>query len=108
MKIELMRKVDYFAGIPLCFLATLLVRCASLLARQKSSPSQKVLFIELSEMGSAILADPAMRKMRRVADAELHFLIFRSNAASLRLLNTVPASNDFTFLEANSFNLALV
>jgi ADP-heptose:LPS heptosyltransferase len=107
MKIELMRKVDYFAGIPLCFLATLLVCCASLLARQKSPPSQNVLFIELSEMGSAILADPAMRKMRRVANAELHFLIFRSNAASLRLLDTVPPSNVFTIREDNFFNLAL-
>src|SRR5258705_3741967 len=104
MKIELMRKVDYFAGIPLCFLATLLVRCASLLARQKSSPSQKVLFIELSEMGSAILADPAMRKMRRVADAELHFLIFRSNTASLRLMTTVPSTNVFAIPQDNFFN----
>ncbi len=58
-------------------------------------------------MGSAILADPAMRKMRRVANAELHFLIFRSNAASLRLLDTVPASNVFTIREDNFFNLAL-
>src|ERR1700704_1452301 len=107
MKIELMRKVDYFAGIPLCFLATLLVCCASLLARQKSSRAQNVLFIELSEMGSPILADPAMRKMRRVANAELHFLIFRSNAASLRLLDTVPPSNVFTIREDNFFNLAL-
>jgi len=107
MKIELMRKVDYLAGIPLCFLATLLVRFASLLAGKESSPPQNVLFIELSEMGSAILADPAMRKMRRVANTELHFLIFRSNAASLRLLDTVRQSNVFTIREDNFFNLAL-
>jgi len=107
MKIALMRKVDYFAGIPLCFLATLLVRISSLLAGQNSSPPQNVLFIELSEMGSTILADPAMRKMRRVANAEPHFLIFRSNAASLRLLDTVPESRIFTIREDNFFNLAL-
>jgi ADP-heptose:LPS heptosyltransferase len=107
MNIALMRKVDYFAGIPLCFLATLLVRIASLLARQNSSPPQNVLFVELSEMGSTILADPAMRKMRRVANAEPHFLIFRSNAASLRLLDTVPESRVFTIREDNFFNLAL-
>lgn len=107
MNIELMRKVDYFAGIPLCFLATLLVRCAGLLPGQKRAPPQNVLFIELSEMGSAILADPAMRKIRRVANAELYFLIFRSNAASLRLLGTVPQSNVFTIREDNFINLAL-
>ena len=107
MKIELMRKVDYYAGIPLCFLATLLVRIASLLAGHTKSPPRNALFIELSEMGSAILADPAMRKIRRAASAELHFLIFRSNAASLRLLGTVPESNIFTIREDKFFNLAL-
>lgn len=107
MKIELMRKVDYIAGIPLCFLATLLVRFASLLAERKTSPPKNVLFIELSEMGSAILADPAMRKMRGVARVELHFLIFKSNAASLRLLGTVPESSVFTVREDNFLNLAL-
>src|SRR5512135_2050166 len=107
MNIDLMRKVDYYAGIPLCFLATLLVRIAGLLAGQKSAAPRKVLFIELSEMGSAILVDPAMRKLRRAADAELHFLIFKSNAASLRLLGTVPEGNVFTIREDNFFNLAL-
>jgi ADP-heptose:LPS heptosyltransferase len=107
MDIDLMRKVDYFAGIPLCFLATLLVRFSSLLAGGKSSAPKNVLFIELSEMGSAILADPAMRKMRRAAGAELHFLIFKSNAASLRLLDTVAERNVFTIREDNFLDLAL-
>ena len=107
MKIDMMRKVDYFAGIPLCLVATLFVRLASLVARQKSRHPQKVLFIELSEMGSAILADPAMRKMQRAANAELYFVIFRSNAASLRLLNTVPENNVFTIREDNFLNLAI-
>ena len=107
MKIELMRKVDYFAGVPLCFLVTPLVRLASLLAGQAHAPPKNVLFMELSEMGSAILADPAMRKMRGAANAELHFLIFRSNAASLRLLGTVPESNVFTIRADNFINLTL-
>jgi ADP-heptose:LPS heptosyltransferase len=107
MNIDLMRKVDYYAGIPLCCLATLLVRFAGLLAGQMSAAPKNVLFVELSEMGSAILVDPAMRKMRRAANAELHFLIFRSNAASLRLLGTVPDGNVFTIREDNFFNLTL-
>ncbi len=57
---------------------------------------EKVLFIELSEMGSAILADPAMRKMQQAGPVELYFLIFKSNAASLRLLNTIPEAHIFT------------
>lgn len=107
MKIDLMRKVDYFAGIPLCFAATLFIRLAGLLAERKPHPPKKVLFIELSEMGSAILADPAMRKMQEAGNAQLYFLIFRSNAASLRLLGTVPESHVFTIREDNFLNLTL-
>jgi ADP-heptose:LPS heptosyltransferase len=110
MNVDSMRKVDYYAGIPLCLLATLVVRCADLLAgRRDPAPRKdlKVLFIELSEMGSAILVDPAMRKLQRVANAELHFLIFKSNAASLRLLGTVAEDKVFTIREDNFLHLAL-
>lgn len=107
MKIDTMRKVDYFAGVPLCLLATLLVRLAVWLSGQVPRPPQKVLFVELSEMGSAILTDPAMRKIRKVCNAELFFVIFKSNAASLRLLKTVPEENIFTIRENNLLNLAL-
>ncbi len=106
MKVDTMRKVDYFAGIPLCFLATLLVRLAGLFVRTRAHPPRRVLFIELSEMGSAILVDPAMKKMRREAQAELYFAIFARNAPSLRLLDTVPASHVFTIRENSLIALA--
>ena len=111
MNIDLMRKVDYFAGVPLCALATPFVKLASLfsnhVSKQNSLTPRKVLFIELSEMGSAILVDPAMRKMQTAANAELFFVIFKGNAASLRLLNTVPVANVFTIRENNLWNLAI-
>ncbi len=111
MNIDLMRKVDYFAGVPLCALATPFVKLASLFsgqtANQMTSAPRKVLFIELSEMGSAILVDPAMRKMQTATSAELFFVIFKGNAASLRLLNTVPVANVFTIRENNLWNLAI-
>ncbi len=107
MKIDTMRKVDYFAGIPLCFLATLLISAINLFAGKKIRQPRKVLFIELSEMGSAILADPAMRKMRQAGHTELYFLIFKSNAASLRLLNTIPEANIFTIRADGLLNLAV-
>jgi len=56
---------------------------------------KKLLFIELSEMGSAILVDPAMRNAQS-RGAEIFFLIFKSNRASLTLLNTVKPENIFT------------
>jgi len=82
MKIDTMRKVDYFAGVPLCFFATIFVWFTNLFAAKKQKTS-KVLFVELSEMGSAILVDPAMRKMQTKVGAELFFVIFKSNLSSM-------------------------
>lgn len=107
MKISTMRRIDHLAGVPLCFVATLLVRLACFLTGRKPVQPKKVLFVELSEMGSAILADPAMRKIRRERDAELHFVIFKSNIASLRLLKTVPEENIFTIRAEGFLTLAL-
>jgi ADP-heptose:LPS heptosyltransferase len=107
MNIGFMRRVDYLAGIPLCFAATLYTGITDRLRRRADAAPRKALFIELSEMGSAILADPAMRKMRDACGAELHFAIFAANAASLRVLGTVPEANVFTIRHDNLLTLAL-
>ena len=98
MKVDTMRRIDYYIGIPLCFLGSL---CLKLVSRPKEAPVRKVLFIELSEMGSAILVDPAMRKLRKALDADLHFAIFKKNKPSLDLLSTVPQANIYTIREDN-------
>jgi ADP-heptose:LPS heptosyltransferase len=105
MKLKTMRAVDYWVGIPLCFLCTFLVRLFG--RRQGPATPRRILFIELSEMGSAVIADPALRKARREFDAELFFLIFTRNADSLRLLHTIPEANIFTIREDNIRVLAL-
>lgn len=107
MNIDLMRKVDYFAGIPLCLIASAWVKVTQLFSNTQQKAPERVLFVELSEMGSAILVDPAMRKMQAQTSAALYFVIFKGNAASLRLLGTVPASNIFTINEKNLWSLAL-
>jgi ADP-heptose:LPS heptosyltransferase len=47
------------------------------------------------------LVDPAMRKAKTVFKAELFFVIFKKNAVSLHLLNTVPLENIFTIRDDN-------
>lgn len=106
MKVDTMRKVDYYAGVPLCFIATLLHWLMALIRPWQRSKPKKVLLVELSEMGSAILVDPAMRKLQREG-AELFFVIFRKNAPSLRLLGTVPEENVFTIREDGLVPLAV-
>ena len=95
-----MRKIDYFAGVPLCLFFSVLCRLLSLFAAKPSAKPEKALFIELSEMGSAILVDPAMRKLRRESGAALHFVIFAKNRASLNLLGTIPDENVFVIRDS--------
>lgn len=105
MKVDFMRKVDYYAGIPLAFLCTPLVKFMDLFRGPATKPGN-VLFIELSEMGSTILVDPAMQKLKREAAANLFFVIFKKNKPSLQLLNTVPDENIFTINESGLVGLA--
>ena len=98
ISVNTMRAIDHWVGVPLCAVATPLVALIdgikNVFSRGPETP-RKLLFIELSEMGSAILVDPAMRNAQ-ARGAELFFLIFKSNRASLTLLNTVKPENVFT------------
>jgi ADP-heptose:LPS heptosyltransferase len=104
MNVDLMRKIDYYAGVPLCFLTSLLLK---LFPRPKPRRPNRVLLVELSEMGSAILVDPAMQKLKRELDAELFFVIFEKNKPSLQLLNTVADENIFTIRAEGLMGLAI-
>ena len=98
LSVDTMRAIDHWVGVPLCALASPFVALADRIRRMiggAPAPARKLLFIELSEMGSAIIVDPAMRHAQ-ARGAEIFFLIFQSNRASLTLLNTVPAENVFT------------
>ncbi len=106
MKIDTMRRIDYLAGVPLCFFMTWVFRLISPFREDdKGGDPKRVLFIELSEMGSAIIVDPAMRKMKN-SGADIYFLIFKSNVGSLKLLNTVPEENIFTIDATGLLSLA--
>jgi ADP-heptose:LPS heptosyltransferase len=98
ISVNTMRAIDHWVGVPLCAVASpiiaLLDRLKNIFSHEPDAP-RKLLFIELSEMGSAILVDPAMRNAQ-ARGAELFFLIFKSNRASLTLLNTVKPENIFT------------
>ncbi|WP_397390222.1 glycosyltransferase family 9 protein [Polynucleobacter sp.] len=98
ISVNTMRAIDHWVGVPLCAVASPIVALIdgvkNIFSRGPDAP-RKLLFIELSEMGSAILVDPAMRNAQ-ARGAELFFLIFKSNRASLTLLNTVKPENIFT------------
>jgi ADP-heptose:LPS heptosyltransferase len=107
MTVNTMRIIDRWAGVPICFLLSPFSWLIDLLrsARNKKPNISRTLFIELSEMGSAIIADPAMRKLQSNGNAEIYFIIFKKNYKSLEILNTVPADNIFKMNADNFLSL---
>lgn len=105
MNVDMMRAIDRWCGIPLTFIATGAVKFFSLFVPSGKNKPRNILFLELSEMGSAILADPAMRKAKEALEAELFFCIFYRNRDSLYLLNTVREKNVFLIREDNFAHL---
>jgi ADP-heptose:LPS heptosyltransferase len=105
MKLRTMRAVDYWIGVPLCFLGTMAVR---IMGKPKGPERpRRLLFIELSEMGSTVIANPALVKAKRELGAEIFFLIFERNVDCLRLLPTVPEANIVTIRETGLLALAI-
>lgn len=99
MKIDFMRKVDFWIGIPICFMFTLTHKLKSFLFGNKNfkKPVKNILFIELSEMGSAILAYSSLQKIKELfPNSNIHFLIFEENQESIHILNTLPKKNVLT------------
>jgi len=107
LSVDRMRRIDRWAGVPLCALATALLEIWWWLQPIPPRPVRRVLFIELSEMGSTILADPAMRKTRARFNAELYFVIFAQNAGSLDLAGTISRPNVFCIRNTSLWHLAL-
>ncbi len=108
MHVSLMQKVDYWVGVPLCAVLSIWQQIRKrLLPPQPKTPS-KILFIELSEMGSAIIAYSTLSRATQLFPAaELYFLVFRKNRESVDVLNVIPPGNVIVISDRNFISFAL-
>jgi ADP-heptose:LPS heptosyltransferase len=95
-----MRRIDFWLGIPICFALTVVSRIESALS-PRSTPGtvepKNALFIELAEMGSTVLACPAVHRLRRAhPDCRVFFLLFKHIDESIKVLNLVPDGHVMT------------
>jgi len=109
MEPNTMRKIDYWIGIPLCFIVTILYKFQRLLGlknpRCKEDP-KNILFIELAEMGSTVLAYPAIKRLKEIyPNSNVHFLIFHHIRESMDIINLVPKENVMTIDSRNIFSM---
>lgn len=106
MNVGFMRSVDRKLGIPLCFFLS----CVHGLRRIFSQPRlirnpEKILFIELSEMGSMVLAYSLFKKTKEMfPEAALYFLTFKENRHAVDILGIIPGENVITVSSRNFFS----
>jgi ADP-heptose:LPS heptosyltransferase len=103
MNLDLIRWIDRWVGIPACFFVSWVYRVAEWIRRWRNIETpppetpQKALFIELSEMGSTVLAYPAMKYiLKQYPGIALYFLIFEQNRFSVDMLGLIPKEHVLT------------
>lgn len=106
MNVDTMRNIDHYAGVPLALIGTVIKKTIDIFSPEAKVKPKNVLLIELSEMGSAIIVDPAMSKLKENIEGELFFVIFSKNKVSLQLLGTVKEENIFTIDESGIIEIA--
>ena len=98
MTVDLMRYLDKWMGIPLCFIFSVMNRMLRPFASKKA-PEQikKILIVQLSERGAVILAHSAVVKVKELfPQAALYYAIFEEMKESIQLLQTVPDDHILT------------
>ena len=107
MNFNLMRILDYWAGILLCYFSSGMNYIFKLFSQRKCAQitPEKILFIKLSEMGSIILAQPLIEKTRcKYPRAKIFFLTFEKNRPLFEFLTTIPLHSVMTIRD-DSFSV---
>lgn len=101
--VDTMRKIDRRAGIPICFFLSGINRLSLWFKKKSPVPSpKKILFIQISEMGSIVLAYSLFAKTRKqFPEAEFYFLTFSENRSAVDILDIFPETNIKT-IEGNN------
>lgn len=108
VNVDRMRRIDFWVGVPLCAMVSGLHRLWRLFRPETAPPGRDILFIELSEMGSAVIADSAFKRARTLfPEARLHFLIFAKNRPSLDITGTIRPEHTLTIRADNLVTLTI-
>jgi ADP-heptose:LPS heptosyltransferase len=103
-----MRAIDFWLGIPLCFALTQIDRLLRLFGLRAAAegPPKHILFIQLAEMGTMVVAYPSLAKARdRYPGATLHFLCFKQIRASVEMLGLLDPDNILTIDDRTPWSL---
>lgn len=101
MNLSTMRFLDKFVGVPICLILSFFNKFRI----SKSVKTKNILIIQLAELGSIILAYPALKKLKELyPDSNLYFLTFKKHKEVVNLLGLIPPKNVLTLDSSNFFS----
>lgn len=109
MNVNFMRSIDRRVGIPICFSLSVIHGIGKIFSKPKLiRKPRRILFIQLSEMGSLVLAYSLFKKTKELfPEAELHFLTFKESRHAVDILGVIPRENIVTVSSRNIFSFLL-
>jgi ADP-heptose:LPS heptosyltransferase len=97
MNVDRVRKIDFWFGVPLCFLLSVVswIIKAIRFRERETAAAKRIVFVKLSELGTIILAYPLLAKIKKeYSSAELFFVTFNKNRDIFKLLGgIIPDKN---------------
>lgn len=107
MGVNFMRALDKWLGIPCCFFLSLFVFCLRPFSRRQASPIKKILFLQISEMGSSVSAYSSILKAKELfPGVEISYFIFQEMQESIHLMGVVDSDHVFTVTSKSFFGFA--
>lgn len=92
MNIRMMKRLDHYAGLPICFCLSVFERLVAIIpfTRHGSAPVRTVVVSKYFGLGSIILATPMLRALRRrFPGAKIVFLTFSGNEELLGMIREI-------------------
>ncbi len=101
--VDRMRLLDRWIGVPLCWLASRLRSTRR--QNRRALSSKRVVFVQLAESGSNVLADPAVRAWIDRSGDRPGYVTFAANRQSLRITATIADSDVFALDSGSLYTL---
>jgi len=106
MSIQDLRFVDFWVGLPLTWLLTLVRKAFGWLPAGAAS-SKKILFIKFSEQGSTVIARQIIQTAADTYGRDnVFFVVFKDNKEILSILDLIPEKNILTIKTRSLWNVA--
>ena len=107
MTVDRMRRIDYWLGIPLCFLLSCMNTFMKVFSfkkpGQRKIPPKKILFIKPSELGAIVLSYPLLKRAKEeYPDAELFFVTFEKNRDVFQLFGNIVENDNILSIREGS------